>query len=167
MQTFAKIEEFYTYKKVTYYSVRIEDDELNETDKFYERFMDDDEWTEEFADLINWIEYIGEVEGASKSLFREEQGAQALPPSRKEMNKRGRLFEIGYNLRIYCIVINEEIVILLNGGVKESQTAQESPDLVAKFRLATKLNKLINDKIISRELLIKNKQITGDFDLFF
>lgn len=167
MQTYAKIEEFYTYKKVTYYSIRIEEDELNETDKFYERFMNDKEWEEEFSDLLTWIEYIGEIEGASKNLFRAEQGAQALPPPTFEMNKRGKLYEIGYNLRLYCLVINEQIVILLNGGIKESQTAQDSPDLVAKFRLATNLNKVINDKIISRELIIENNRLEGDLELFY
>lgn len=166
MKTFAQIEEVYTFEKVTYYSVRSEDAELNELERFIERYEDDLEVAEEFEDLFAWIKYIGEEEGANSVLFRDESSAQALPPEMKIIRKRNRLKEIGYRLRLYCIRINESIVILLNGGVKETQKVQDDPDLLSKFRLANKISEVITEKMILGELWVEGHSLQGDFELF-
>ena len=167
MQTYAVIEEHYTYNKVTYYSLRIGDEEWTETEKFYQRFMNDEIHKEEFDDLLNWIEYIGEKEGAIPQLFRHEADAQALPPERRAMEYRNMLFEIGYNLRLYCLRINKEIVILLNGGIKESQKVQNSPDLLQKFRLANVISKKVTEKIMTRDIWVDGKELKGDLEISF
>lgn len=49
MKTFAQIEGLYVFKKVTYYSVRIEDAKLNELEKFIKRYEKDKEVEEDFG----------------------------------------------------------------------------------------------------------------------
>ncbi len=167
MPQFATIEEFYTYKKVIYYSIRVEEDELMETEKFYQRFMENQEYKEEFIDLITWIEHIGENEGAIPELFRDEDDAQALPPEYRQIERRAKVRKIGYSLRLYCLRISESIVILLNGGIKESQKVQDSPDLIGKFRFANKISKVVTEKLIRKELLVGEKKLIGDLELSF
>ena len=47
MPTYAAIEEIYTFKKVTFYSVRIEDEPYSEIEKFILRFQKDKDYGEE------------------------------------------------------------------------------------------------------------------------
>ena len=143
----------------------MEEEEWTETEKFYKRFMDDEIHKEEFDDILNWIEYIGDKEGAIPQLFRHEASAEALPPEKRAMAYRNMLIEIGYNLRLYCLRINPEIVILLNGGIKESQKVEGSPDLLSKFRFANLVSKKVTEKLINRELWIKGKRLEGDFEI--
>ena len=165
MKTFAEIEELYSFRKVTYYSVRIEGAELDEMEKFIVRHKNVSEFKKEFEDLMAWIKYIGEKEGANLKLFRDESSAQALPPEYSEMRKRGMLKEIGYNLRLYCLRIDGNIVILLNGGVKTSQKVQDSPDLLSKFRLANKISEAVTKKFVIKELWVEGQELKGDFEL--
>lgn len=166
MPQFVTIEEFYTYEKVGFYSIRIEDNELMETEKFYQRFMNDEKYKEEFSDLIAWIEHIGEIEGAAPELFRDEEDAQALPPEFRQIERRAMLKQIGYSLRLYCLRLSDRVVILLNGGIKESQKVQDSPDLIGKFRMANKISRKITEQLIRRELIVEGKQLAGDLELY-
>lgn len=117
-----------TSSRVTYYSVRKADSKNMEVDKFYDKFESDDENVEHLK-IINTLllEHIGENRGAEIELFnRQENSATALPPA-------GRIaHEVGFDskdfpLRLYCLRLTENIVILFNGGLKTSQTAQGSP----------------------------------------
>jgi hypothetical protein len=69
-------------------------------------------------------------------------------------------------LRLFCLRMSDEIVILLNGGIKSSQKTNDSPDLVGKFRLAQQVSKAIDLKIRHRELTVVGKQLVGDFEIF-
>lgn len=166
MQTYAHIEELYTFRKVNFYSVHLEENELSETEKFIQKFQGSD-YHEDFMDIIAWIKEIGEHRGAIPELFRHEADAQALPPGLRIIEKRGLLKEIGYNLRLYCVVISEKIVILLNGGIKQSEKVQGSPDLLAKFRLANKISKVLTERIKYNEIQIIGKKLKGDLELIF
>ncbi len=167
MQTYAQIEELYMLKKVGFYSIRLEDEVETEMEKFISKFRADPIFYQDYRVLAAWIKRIGNEEGALPGLFRDEDDAQALPPEFRAMEIRGMLDEVGYDLRLYCLRLSNEVVILLNGGVKESQKTQDSPDLLPKFRLANRVSKAVTQKIIRRELMIQGKQLKGDFELIF
>lgn len=151
MNTFAVIEEIedFCFKRVRYYSVRFEHRKYNEFEDFLLRHQKIDEIQEEFQDLFLWLEKIGDETGALQRYFRHEGKADALPPP-------ASFLEIEYHehLRLYCMRISNEIVILFNGSIKskEARTAQECKKVRPFFNLANKLvaeiDKLINQRQI-------------------
>lgn len=137
-----------TLSLVTYYTVRWDDEETSETDKFIEQFKSDDAIKENFNEIIALIVDIGDRRGAKKNYFnRFADEASELPPNQ---NIEIGGIEINYHsnvLRLFCTRINDNIVILFNGGVKSSQATQDSPDLATKFREAKYFAKKIWENI--------------------
>lgn len=165
--TFATIEEIYTFKKVTFYSVRLENQSYTEVEQFILRFREDKRYKNELENILALLKIMGNEKGALHFLFRDESQAQALPPERYAAIKQNLVHFIDADLRLFCLRINSQIVVLFNGGVKESQKTQDSPDLMPKFRLAQRLCKAITQKIIDRELFIQGNILEGDFELVF
>ena len=120
----------FQFKKVNYFSVHFQDNEVNEFIDFLNRMEDKEEIADDLNNLLIWIEEIGENYGANKyRFFRNEYifaDVQALPPPRKQM----AIFEIPVeDLRLYCMVLNEHVVILFNGGIKTKDDARDCPML--------------------------------------
>ncbi|MCC6723275.1 MAG: hypothetical protein IT258_02105 [Saprospiraceae bacterium] len=154
MNNFVTIRLFKHFEKVNFYAFQIEGEEDTEPDKFFNRFENELEVAEDLNNLIAWIEEIGDKRGAKEYLFRFEESAQALPPSAKflvELPVR--------DLRLYCVRLSDEIVILANGGLKTSQKVAESPDLMAKFRFANRVSKCISEMIKSGGFQFAGKEI--------
>jgi hypothetical protein len=152
------LEIFESYPIVTYYTVRWEDDEFSETDKFIEKILHrQTDYKTELQEILTLIEVIGEERGAKDIYFtRHEDLATALPPS-SSLFVRG--IEIPFyenRLRLYCIKINDNIVILFNGGIKTSQKVQNSPDLMMKFRDAQIFAKRIWQAIKDKEIVVNS-----------
>lgn len=112
MKCYATIVEFKRYKRVTYYSIKQDDDDDSETDKFFNKLENIVEISEELDNIVHWIKSIGNMRGAQIKHFRPENLAVALPPPR---NVKGT---VANNIRLYCHWVNEGVVILFNGGVK-------------------------------------------------
>lgn len=163
-----------TFPLVTYYTVRWDEAEESETEKFFRRFMADAAHKSHFSEIVALLEVFGAQQGAKQRYFeRWADEASELPPKQR-IEVDG--IEINYFenvLRLFCVRINDNIVILFNGGVKSSQATQDSPDLASKFRdakhFAKKIwevihagivvvdeprHKLINDNGSEEELLI-------------
>jgi hypothetical protein len=142
------VEKFERFSLVTFYTVRWDEAELSETDKFISKYQSVIETQRDFQEILALIEDIGAYRGAKDLFFRRHAGkAQELPPL--------TAFEIQYfhnNLRLFCIKINDNIVILFNGGKKTSQTSQDSPALNMPFleaqTFAAKIFKALHDKDI-------------------
>lgn len=130
--------------KVTFHTVRWENAELSETDKFVVKYANDSTYQADFQKLMQLVvEVIGNTHGAKISYFnRQENRAVALPP-------KGTLTELSIGLdfpfRLYCYRINESIVILFNGGLKTSQKVTDSSDLSMKFQEAQIFVKAIEE----------------------
>lgn len=125
--------------KCTFYTVLQDGQAETETDKFFAKHNDPNHPNysdmQVLAELV--IEAVGNKYGAIDDFFtRDENLVYALPP--KWTRKLVEIEQIGihFPLRIYCYRITESLVILFNGGVKESQKVQDSPDLSFKFREA-------------------------------
>ena len=148
-------------EKVTFYTVRWDDDKsISETDKFFQRMSSIPEmklYVQELSKLI--IEVIGNTYGAQESFFnRFENRATALPPKGKIKISELELDYFGFPLRLYCLALSEELVILFNGGIKNARTIQESTDVIsAKFYEANEFAKRIFEALNSKEIFIDGR----------
>lgn len=148
-------------KMVTFYTVRKHDASRNETDKFIDKFIDDEEYKEFIYEIYNLLaEEIGGKHGAKKFFFnRHEKNVTALPPTKVTLNEITVNLH-GNPLRLYCLRINKEIVILFNGGLKTAQTAQAGQTSMSFYEANTyaeKINKAFYDKTIQ----IKGRNIVS------
>ncbi len=154
MNIFAQLEELEDLSgtKVTYYTVRFEGREHNELEDFIVRHQANAKIRDEFADLLRWMQRIGNRTGAQPRYFRHEGKAFALPPA-------AGLLEIKYteNLRLYCLPVSEGLVVLFNGGVKTktARTADDCPVVRPYFKQAQRLAQAIDG-------CIRQKDITPD-----
>ena len=66
-------------------------------------------------------------------------------------------------LQLYCIRINEHVVILLNGGIKSTKKAQDCPNVSASFELANKLAKAIEKSLHKNDIEWSDEEL----DIFY
>ncbi|MBK9284043.1 MAG: hypothetical protein IPM51_06945 [Sphingobacteriaceae bacterium] len=160
MQNIGILELLYDeYEFVNYYTIRLEIDdvkeELNETEKFIQNF-DDPNHTHfgEFDAILRVIDGMGNyTKGAELRLFRFEEAAHALPPKVKDADAVLDIEIILHSeLRLYCIRLTNEVVVLLNGGVKITDSALDCPNVKQHFRfaqaVAKNLDKLRREGVI-------------------
>lgn len=145
-------------KLCTFYSVRFLGEELSETDKFFDRFYEIEEYKESVRELLIFIlKSIGEDHGAQDIFFnRNENEVSGLP-----FHGKIKLSEINYHfpnfpLRLYAVRLRDNIVILFNGGIKDGATNQES-SLYLKWQEACQFARRIDEAILSQELFIDEK----------
>lgn len=154
MNTFA-VEMWYDEgRKCSFYSVKvdIESEEYPaETDKFFDRFnIEGGEYQSSAQSLAQLVtNTIGEKYGAKDFLFdRFEDEAQALPPKPKPNISEVAELGLNFPLRLYCLKVNEQIVVLFNGGLKTAVNAQES-ELSMRFydakQFAARIHRALND----------------------
>ena len=117
-----------------------------------------------------WIAEIGEKIGATDRYFRPEDNAGALPPEYKVIKTIDQ--EVSpdqLKLRLYCIVLSEEVVILVNGGIKESQLTQKSPSCWKEFMFTSNIASQISKMEREGNLELRGKMIkrTKNFKLSY
>ncbi|MBK8700275.1 MAG: hypothetical protein IPN29_12390 [Saprospiraceae bacterium] len=138
---------FYTVKWVTE-----DDDAASETDKFFNTYAVHEHPFEENAlQLFRLItESIGNRYGATEDFFdRIVNKAQELPPKPKHWVEEIKDLGINFPLRLFCYRVSEQILILFNGGIKESQGTQKSKGLRMKFHEAQTFVKKIEEALQS------------------
>jgi hypothetical protein len=148
--------------KVTFYSVRWEDAEHSEMDKFLLRIGSIPEFEDALQQLVQLItEVIGNNHGAHEAFFnRFENRVTALPPRGNIKISEIELDYRGFPLRLYCLALSEEAVILFNGGIKDSQTVQESKDVITtKFYEANEFAKRILNAYNAEEIIVDGRVI--------
>jgi hypothetical protein len=150
-------------EKVTFYSVRWEDAEYSEIDKFLLRIGSIPELKDALQQLVQLItEVIGNTYGAHEAFFnRFENRVTALPPKGNIKISEIELDYGGFPLRLYCLALSEEAVILFNGGIKNSQAVQESKDVIStKFYEANDFAKRILNAYNAGEIIVDGRLIT-------
>ncbi|WP_117881950.1 hypothetical protein [Aureibaculum luteum] len=146
------------FTKVRYYTLKFIDEEKTE----YQKFID--EYKEEYLYCINflklWIAQIGEKFGADDQYFRPEDNASALPPPTKTIRKLDySLDKKNLSLRLYCIVLSMDVVILVSGGIKESDAARDSPTCFEKLMFAQSISSQFHFSKKRGEWNLKGKDI--------
>ena len=154
MNIFVKIKRLndFQFRKVKYFSVQFEGEEVNDFYDFLNRMEDIDEISDDLTNLMVWIEEIGDNYGAQQRFFRNESNTadvRALPPPHNQMKVKKIKVK---DLRLYCMVLNEHVVFLFNGGIKTTDKAQKCPNVSPYFRRANQLGSKIDQLIKGGEL---------------
>lgn len=111
MNSEAFLVEYKVYERVGYYTLQCEDRNQSELTNFVNRVKQVPELVPYLGRLFYWIKRIGEIGINENDHFRHEGICKALPPDIKfthEINE----------LRLYCHVLTNNIVILFNGDKK-------------------------------------------------
>lgn len=154
MNIFAKIITFegLIFGKVIFHTIQIEGKNETEYENFIIRHSTPPEILEDLINLQTWIEKIGNDIGAKCDYFRDESyfsTTEALPPPNSKMIE----LPVG-DLRLYCMRVNEQTVILFNGGVKTTDKAQDCPNVRPYFIQANQLTNAIDKLVNEREITI-------------
>lgn len=155
-----------TYKRVTFYSVHREDRGL-ELDDFAKRMYDIERYRIQLGQIFQFIKEIGENYGAREELFKHERAAEAIAPGHSfltDKNSKPRYHYIEnengeFGLRLYCIRLNENAVILLNGDMKTHDYPDQCENCRGHFAFANRLSRKIDEAIREKNLFVNNSEI--------
>ncbi|WP_108805513.1 hypothetical protein [Aquimarina sp. Aq107] len=149
------------YAKVSYYSICLDydDEPIESIDSLFESFIKEQSNNKEKLNhILSWLAEIGNKYGATTRYFRPEQlqgEALGLPP--RQFTKEPVYTEDGAplpnNLRLYCHMLNENVVILFSGGIKTAKTPQECNNVKHHFKLANKLTNIIDQAIKEKDII--------------
>lgn len=120
-------------RKCTLYTIQFLTEDEAEYERFYNRFKDDAVYNEDLMRIADFIERIANF-GAVERLFR---------PEGKMSDRVVALPIIKSNLRLYCLRLSDSILILGNGGVKNTRTYDENDVLRGYVVTLQNFDKLI------------------------
>lgn len=145
---FEKIEDIST-NIVDFYTVRINNNHLTEMELFEEKDFPDHR--RELEILYSVIDEM-RSRGGKIHYFKAENAANALPRISQEIitaNKKD------WGLRLYCIRLTDNVVVLLNGEIKTDLDPKKCPNVQKHFdnavKIARKLDKLLYDDEVDYE----------------
>lgn len=112
------IEEFFVdgNNACNFYTVRFDAQVVSETDKFYDKFFQEDgQYYEDMQDIHALIEELGEKGTRVIRRVRDEAKVSALPPELVITDCEIEVF--GNNLRLYYVELAQNVLVLLGGGI--------------------------------------------------
>lgn len=152
------VEIFEEHSEVNFYSIRYADCELTESEFFFDKVLDDEDFEEDVEILSRLIDRIGE-NGAEQRHFRhagtKRDKVAALPE-----------YLSSSNLRLYAIRLTIGIVILGNGGLKTTKTYNEDPFLNECVETLKKIDRFIDSRIKTGKTIIFRKELMGDLKFY-
>lgn len=131
--------------EVDIYAIKAIEEKETEFYKFYRKFIDssDNYIKDDLARIIKILEQISE-NGAKESYFRIEGNfsdrVYAIPLLiiRRNINKHG-------TLRLYCLRVSNELLILGGGDIKYSRTYEENTNLIQIVLMLQSLDRALMD----------------------
>lgn len=164
MSSFATILSEIQFSKVTYYGIRMEDDEASLFYQFVNAYSGE-AYANQLAFIRSWLRKIGTEISAKENYFRFESfrggEAKALPPPAKILRYADfetDMEDFKCRLRLYCMRINDHIVILFGGAEKTKQKAQDCPNVYPHLRLANQLCKAIDEAMYLEDIRIESEK---------
>jgi hypothetical protein len=144
-------------KHCTLYTIQFLSENDSEFEQFYNKFKDDVEFN---PDLMRIVGFFGKIAdfGALERYFRPEG----------KMNDRVvALPVVQSKLRLYCLRLSDKILILGNGGVKNTKTYEESRELSGYVLTLQNFDKLIKEGVKNGTIIVTENKIETDntFDL--
>ena len=137
--------------RTTLYSISFERDGTTEFEKFVAEFEMNATYNGDYQRIIAALQAILNL-GALERFFRPEgkwgDSLTAIPIE-------------GGKLRLYCLRISEQIVILGNGGVKNTGTYEEDPKLYGYVMDLQRFEKILNENLEKGFVRIEEKELTG------
>lgn len=149
----------------TFYTVRWNSANISETDKFFTKYEDHEAFGESLMEMASFLnQVIANEYGALDDFFRFENTAQALPPRGKYHIGELQVNFSNFPLRLYCLKITENILVLFNGNEKTGQTAQEGKTSMVFHdanEFAKRITQALNDDTI---IIATNKRQLLNYD---
>ena len=143
--------------KTALYSISFEVDGTTEFEKFVSEFERNATYNRDYQRIIAALQAILNF-GALERFFRPEgkirDSVAAIPIE-------------GGKLRLYCLRISEQIVILGNGGVKATRTYEEDPGMYGYVLDLQKFEKILNENVSKGYIRMVERMLTGIEDKIF
>ena len=137
-------------QKTTLYSISFEKDGTTE-------FEMNAQYNSDYQRIIAALQVIIE-RGALERFFRPEgkmnDNVQAIPIE-------------GGKLRLYCLRISEQIIILGNGGVKSTKSYQEDSKLYGYVLDLQRFEKILKENIEKGYISVDEKELIGTDNIIF
>jgi hypothetical protein len=147
----AKLQTIATSDKVGLYSILFDNNQETEFRKFLMKFRDNATLNKDYQAIINALDRII-ANGAFERYFRVEG----------KMNDRVSALAIeSKQLRLYCLRISDQVLILGNGGVKTTRTYEESKELSGYVMDLQKFDELLKQAQKEGKIHIVQNIITG------
>ena len=144
-------------EKATLYSISFEKDGTTEFEKFVAEFEMNAEYNSDYQRIIAALQVILD-KGALERFFRPEG----------KMNDNIHAVPIeGGKLRLYCLRISEQIVILGNGGVKNTKSYQEDPRVYGYVLDLQRFEKILKENIDKGYISVDEKELHGTEQITF
>lgn len=141
----------------TIYSIQFLRDSETEFEKFVSKFINDADYSKDYSRIAAVISHIARS-GALERYFRPEgkitDSVMAIPV---HVSK----------LRLYCLRLSDNILILGNGDVKSSRKYEDNPKLKAYVMTLQKFEQLLKEGVEEGSVNITETTIETDriFDL--
>ena len=144
-------------EKSALYLISFEKDGTTEFEKFVAEFEQNASFNRDYQRIIAALQAILNL-GALERFFRPEgrmkDSVAAIPIE-------------GGKLRLYCLRISEQIVILGNGGVKTAKTYEEDSKLYGYVLDLQKFEKILDDNVAKGYVRIEERELNGIDDVIF
>lgn len=137
--------------QVGLYSICFDSNDLTEYEKFVQKFMNDASLNEDFQKIFRAINRIV-ANGVLERYFR---------PEGKFKDNLAALSIDSKVLRLYCLRISDQILIVGNGGAKTTRTYQEDVELSGYVMDLQKFDALLAQELKSGKVKIEQNVITG------
>ena len=155
---FEKIEEI-SDREVEYYSVRLGEKPITEFELFDAK--DFPRHDEELQIIYNVIDQM-RWRGARQFFFKQEVPANALPRVNQEIIDANNE---DFGLRLYCIRLTDNLVVLLNGDIKTKINPVDCPNVRLHFRNALKIAQKLDKALLDKEVNYLETDCLLDFEI--
>ncbi len=141
----------------TLYSIQFTSEDSSEYERFYEKFIKDAKLNRDLLRIVQIVDKIAD-EGALERLFR---------PEGKMKDSVVALPVLSSKLRLYCLRLSNGILILGNGGVKNSRTYEDDDSLRGYVLDLQKFEELLKEGKRNGTITITERTIetNNTFDL--
>lgn len=145
----------------TIYTIQFQNESKTEFERFYNKFKDDAVYNPDLMRIVSFINKIAQ-NGAFERLFR---------PEGKMSDRVVALPVITSKLRLYCLRLSDKILILGNGGIKNSRTYNEDDALRGYVITLQNFERLLKEgqqqglvTITEKNIEIKEEESADTFD---
>ena len=136
-------------EKVSFYSISFQMDRTTEFERFLAKFEEEAEFNEDYQKILAALEIILD-KGALERYFR--------PEGKIDDNLCAIPIESG-NIRLFCLRISDQILILGNGDKKTTRTYQEDRKLLGYALDLQKFDKLLKKDLEDGVVTIEERTL--------
>lgn len=136
----------------TLYSIQFTSEDSSEYERFYAKFIEDAKLNRDLLRIVQIVDKIADG-GALERLFR---------PEGKMRDSVVALPMLSSKLRLYCLRLSNGILILGNGGVKNSRTYEEDDSLRGYVLTLQKFEELLKEGQRNGSVVITERIIETD-----